>query len=434
MYFNYAVTKQIVLGISACVLILAHNLVSAANSEQLFPDAQQLTVHMLVDAVLQRNPGISARQAAWEMARARIAQVDAFDDPIITYSVAPRTTDAPVNELRQSLSISQRLPWPGKLGLRGNTARLQAQAAFETIEEKRLELTGMSKQIFSDWYFIHAALRINEINKSLLEEFKDIAQIKYAAGSVTKQDVLLAETRYVLLQQREISLQRNKQAIQVSLNTLLDQAPATTILPPVLLPQPALLPDVALLLDRSIQTRPALRALKNNIQAAQSRLDLTEKDYFPDFNLRVLYNGVMDPADKRPQIGIGFNIPLRGKRHAAKDAAQSQLAQQQLAYRQRVLNISSEVQRAYDRVRESEQLLQIISQRLLPLAEETLSAAQADYESSRGDFLALINAEKQLINTQLNHEKTLSAYHRRLAQLEQAVGNTDLLSDFREGN
>jgi len=62
------------------------------------------------------------------------------------------------------------------------------------------------------------------------------------------------------------------------------------------------------------------------------------------------------------------------------------------------------------------------------LAEETLAAAQADYESSRGDFLSLINAEKQLITTQLDNESTLSNYHRRLAKLQQTVGGDEIFT------
>jgi len=69
---------------------------------------------------------------------------------------------------------------------------------------------------------------------------------------------------------------------------------------------------------------------------------------------------------------------------------------------------------------------------LLPLAEETLAAAQADYESSRGDFLSLINAEKQLITTRLNNERTLSDYHRRLAKLEQTVGGSNIFTHQSE--
>jgi len=428
MFVNFPGTKHIISGLSAIAFVLIQHTAMAANDENAFFNTPQLSAQMLVDTVLRRNPDIPALEALWDAAKARIDQVDALDDPIVTYSVAPRTADDPINDLRQSISLSQRMPWPGKLALRGDAMRFEAKSYFDNIEKKRLDLTLLSKQLFAQWYFIHAALRINNINKSLLQEFRDIAQTKYITGSVTKQDVLLAETNYVLLEQRDVTLKRRKLDIQTQLNVLLDQIPDTVIPLPAKLSDPLSLPNVFLLREKAIQIRPELRALKNKLSASQRRLNLAEKNYYPDFNLRLLYNGVMDPAEKRTQIGIGFNIPLRGKRHAAKDEANARLTQLELLHRSEILQIKAEVQQAYDQVRESEQLLQVYRQRLLPLAEETLAAAQADYESSRGDFLSLINAEKQLITTRLNNQSTLSDYHRRLAKLEQTVGSSKIFT------
>ncbi len=432
--FLYSPMTKYILSASGTLIffLIQHAAVVAndeiANDENAFPNTQQLNAQMLVDAVLRRNPDIPTLQAAWNATTARIDRVDALDDPMIAYSVAPRTANGPTNDLRQSISVSQRMPWPGKLALRGDAARFEAKSSFENIEKKRLELILWSKQLFADWYFIHAALRINDINKSLLQEFQDIAQTKYIAGTVTKQDVLLAEIKHVLLQQRDVVLQRRKLEIQTKLNILLDQVPDATIPAPATLTNPRLLRNVVLLRETALRMRPALRALQNQLSASHSRLDLAEKNYYPDFNLKLRYNGVMDPVDRRTQIGIGFNFPLRGKRDAAKDEANARLTRLELQHSSEILRIKADVQQAYDQVQESEKLLQIYQQRLLPLSEETLAAAQADYENGRSDFLSLINAEKQLITTQLNNKKALSDYHRRLAKLEQTVGSGEIFS------
>jgi len=432
MFLYYSITKNILSNrpIIKFILIgiLMQNTATAANEKNAFFNTQQLDVQTLVASVLQRNPDIPALEALWRAENSRIEQVSALDDPMMMYSIAPRTAGEPINNLRQSISLSQQMPWPGKLALRGDAARFEAKSSFENIDKKRLELILLSKQLFTDWYFIHAALRINNINKSLLQEFLDIAQAKYISGSVTKQDTLLAEMKYVLLEQRDGVLQRHKLEIQTKMNLLLDQTPETVIPAPEKLTKPVTIYDVALLRENAIRIRPELRALQNKLNASQSRLILAEKNYYPDFNLKLRYNGVMDPADKRSQISIGFNIPLRGKRHAAKDEANARLTRLELQHRSEILRIKVDVQRAYDQVRESEKLLQAYQQRLLPLAEEILATAQADYENSRGDFLSLINAEKQLITTQLNNEKTLSDYHRRLAKLEHTVGSSKIFS------
>jgi len=65
--------------------------------------------------------------------------------------------------------------------------------------------------------------------------------------------------------------------------------------------------------------------------------------------------------------------------------------------------------------------------RLLPLARENLDAATADYQSGKGDFLTLISSEKNWMQTQLQLQQTLTDSHRRIAELESAVGELETL-------
>jgi len=97
-----------------------------------------------------------------------------------------------------------------------------------------------------------------------------------------------------------------------------------------------------------------------------------------------------------------------------------------------VSQLMGEVQRAVDKVRESEHVLILYQNRLLPLAEENLEAAQSDYESGSGNFLDLISTEKNLMQTRLQREQALADYHRRLATLKHIVGG--MLHTYSGGN
>jgi cobalt-zinc-cadmium efflux system outer membrane protein len=396
--------------------------VFASPSEQLFDRSETLSPEKLVTLVLQRNPDIQAASAASLAAKEHIDQVGVLDDPIVKYSVAPRTLSNPDIDPRHSIAVSQRLPWSGKLKLKKDRARYQANASVENIKLTQLKLTEMARVGFARWYFVHAALRINKHNQSLVDEFKQIADIKYSAGKVSKQDVLQADMEFLLLQQQAITLRRQRLEIQAELNKLLHRETVDYVPDPVTLARQNSALDQQTLFALALRQHPALRALEQMISGEKSNVRLADKASFPDFTVNALYNGVMDPSDKRLQISVAVNVPFGNKYSAKKRESRARLNQLQWQQQSTISSIKTQVQQALDRLQESQQLLQLYKERLLPLAQENLSTAKQDYETGRGDFLSLIIAEKSLSKTQLDQERILTEYYQRLAQLDRVVG------------
>lgn len=415
-------------------LLAAHVSVAGTVDDNNLPGhVERLDSARLVEMVLARNPDLPAMQAAWEAARARIEQAEALDDPTLSYTVAPRTVSVAGLDFGQRLYFSQRLPWPGKRDLRGDAARTESDAAQEGIKQARLRLAEAAKAAYADWYFVHAAIRINRINKSLLQEFRNIAEIKYTAGRASKQDALRAEVEVALLEHRDIVLDRRRSEVLAVLNTLLQRLPDASLPPPADLPETIPLPPVAQLRAAALEVHPDLRALAARIRAGRSRVALAERDFYPDIQLSAGYNSLWNQQEKRLTVGVGINIPLQGKRRAARDQAKAGLLRLGLERKSKVSQVLGAVQRAYDRVRESAHVIALYRDRLLPLAEENLAAARADYQAGSGDFLDLITAEKNLMQTQLQLERARADYHRRLSALERAAGGPQVLGRIAAG-
>ncbi len=396
---------------------------TAVNAGNLFVGISRLSPAQLVEAVLVRNPDLPAMQAAWQAAKARIAQASALDDPRLSYSFAPDTRDVPGMDFGQKIQLSQRLPWPGKRRLRGDAARHEADAAREGVEATRLKLIAAAKSVFANWYYIHEAIRINRVNQQLWVGFRSVAKLRYANGTASKQDALRAEVEHDKLELRAIVLERKKREAQAALNALLNRAPDRPVPPPAALSDPDGLPDAEQLRAKALEARPQLRALAARIQAARSRVDLARRNFYPDFKVTAGYNSLWNQDEKRTTVGVGINIPLyRAKRHAAEGEARARLKRLEWEFALKTTGVADQVQRAYDRVQESRQALALYRERLLPVTEDNLEAAIADYQSGAGDFLTLVTVEKNLTDTELQTERTLADYHRRLAELERVVG------------
>lgn len=405
----------------------------AAAANDVFQHDSQLTPEQLVEAVLDRNPDVPAMQAAWDAARSRIVQGEAFDDPMLIYGFAPQTAGASGMDFGQKLSVSQRLPWPGKRQLRGDVARLEADAAQQNTESVRLKLAEAARVAFADWYFVHAAIRVNAINKSLLEEIRNIAQVKYSAGRASKQDALRAEVEVALLEHRDILLERQRKAVLATLNTLLQRQPDSPLPRPSALPDGDALPSVVQLRAMALQNRPDIHAVDARVQAGQQRVKLAERSTLPDFQLSADYNSLWMRDEQRLMVGIGINIPLSAKHRAAEDEARADLLRLDFTRQEAVVQLQGEVQQAYDQLLESRHVLALYQDRLLPLAEENLAAARSDYEAGRGNFLDMISAEKNLMQARLQQEQARADHYRRRASLERAVGGPQALKSVQTG-
>ncbi|WP_051954238.1 TolC family protein [Methylobacter whittenburyi] len=383
----------------------------------------------LVADILAANPQLEIVQAIWQAANSVTEQASALDDPMVSHSFAPLTIGNQQSGFSQNTVISQKLPWPGKRRLQAEAAAFDAEAAKENVGTLRLLLMATAKTLFADWYYIHQALNVNEINRRLLNEFHGIALNHYATGLASKQDALQAEVEIALLDHQKIALERERRTLLARLNTLLNRLPETPLQPPAKLSTALSLPKPAALQEIALQSRPELKELAARIQASKTRGDLAEKDFYPDFKVSAGYNNFWRQDEQRFIVGVEVNLPLdQDKRQAAEDEARARLKQQEWSRVDRIAKIREQVQIAYELTVESLHVYQLYQDKLLPLADETLKTAMINYRSGDGDFLTLLSSEKNLIQIQLKSERALADMHRHLAELEQAVGSVSPFS------
>lgn len=420
MYQILTPAQHVCLPVLLCIGVFS---LSLAAEENPFAGSKQISTRELVQAVLSQNPSLPAMQAASDAAEARIVQASALNDPMFSYSFAPATVGVSDLDFSQTFELSQALPWPGKRRLRGEAAQHEAKAAHEGIGSQRLKLIALAKSAFADWYLVHEAIRINRVNQDLLQEFRHITETKYSTGLASKQDALQADLEFNMLAHQAILLERQRREVLAAINKLLNRTPDQAIPAPAPLPAPVPPPDAAALRARAMNAQPELKILAARIQSSRSRTELTGREFYPDLELVTGYDSFWDREEQRFTVGVGVNIPLdRTKRRAAVDEYRALMKQAEWELTEKRSALAGEVQSAYDRVQETLHVLALYHERLLPIAAENLEAAKADYAAGQGDFLTLLNAEKNVMQTDLGERQWLADYHRRLAELERFVG------------
>ena len=389
---------------------------------------QPMTADNLASWVLEANPGLAAIEAAAEAAAYRIEPAGSLDDPMLSYGVAPLTAGAN-RSLNQNVDISQKIPWPGTLAARESAARYEAVAAGRDVDSLRLQVIAQAKSAYAEWRFVDSALVIHHATQALLDELIATAETRYAAGRALKQDVLQAEVERTDLDNRLLRLLRQQATVQARINALLNRAPDAPLPAAAPISLQSTPPALEALQPLALAQHPELSRLDAEISASESRVTLAEKAFFPDFQVGVGYGGFWDETDKRPVFAVSINVPFdRSKRRSELDRARAETRRTKFSLSERRAELLAALTTARAEVIEAQGSVALYQDELVPLAEEYLEAAIADYQSGAGAFLNVITAEQRKLDTELELARARANYVRRLAELELWVGGS--LNEF----
>lgn len=129
----------------------------------------------LIMEALVNNPEIQAAQQEREAAQQRIAPAQALDDPMLEAGVinAPLAS-SPFNRedmTMKMIGLSQRLPFPGKRGLRKEVASKDAEAIAQGYHETVNRIVHDLKAAYFDLGLTLEMIKLVEKNKQTLEHF-----------------------------------------------------------------------------------------------------------------------------------------------------------------------------------------------------------------------------------------------------------------------
>lgn len=426
------------------VLLVGSIQLSHADDLDLIPPKYQnvgQNMPLTLDAALSRvqlnNIGLAEMQARAEAMAAIPSQVASLPDPMISFNLLNLPSDS-LSTTQEAMtqmqfSISQQLPYPGKLALKESAARHLAEAANTTVDELRLQLTRNVKTLWWQLFYLDRSLDVIEINKTLLRQFIEIAQTKYKVGQGLQQDVLLAQLELSKLIDNAIQLSSARKQTVAQLNALLNQPTEQIIQLPALktidIALPTLLSPESVL-NLAEQYRPALSQQQLLIDAATDRQKLAERDLLPDFNVGAAYgfrsgdnsNGT-DRADLM-SFQVGINVPLfaEHKQKMAISQRHSEVKQQQFALQDKWVTIQANITSTMAEYEQAKEQVSLFKTGIIPQANQTVASMLAGYQVNKVDFLNLIRAQITLYNYQTKQWQAISEAKSALAKLIAIVG------------
>ena len=396
-----------------------------------------LTEQNAIALALANNPNLAQIKARYEAMKSIPSQVGTLPDPILTLGAMNFPTDSfdrsQEGMTQLQIGVSQAFPFPGKLSLKEDIAEFEAKAAYYDVAEMRLLLT---KNVSNKWwqlFYLDRAIETVDKNQALLKQFIEVAKTKYTTGKGLQQDVLLSQLELSKLINHKIQIVALKATQIIQLNILMDITPRSpiTLANKLSFNQPHLLAEEQLY-QLAIRSRPLLQKHKQLISAANSRLDLAERDYYPDFNIGVTY-GDRIGQNSQPMGGdranlfsikLGIKIPLFASTKQSYRVKQriSEQFKSKYAYLDESNQVKADIARYITDYRRSEQQCSLFETGILPQARQTVQSMLVGYQVSEVDFLNLVGSQVTLFNYELQFWQSVSQSNQALASIQASIG------------
>lgn len=394
----------------------------------------ELRLDSLIAEAQRVNPDLAAARLRYEAFEAKVPRAGSLPDPILkaTLSNLPTHTweldQTPMSGIE--FMFTQRIPFPGKLGLKRSAARSLAGRAEKEYESAREFVIGELKRGYYQLYLLEESIQITQRNKDLLRDFAQIASTRYSVGKGLQQDVLKAQVEVSKMTDKLITLQEAKSVAQARINVLLNRSPQD----PLGRPQDLVFRKMELtekqLQDLALDSNPALLGMAFSVKASESSYRLARREYLPDFTLSVSYR-MRDEVKMDPVRGVNFlsasagiNIPLyfwsKQKRKVQQKELELESARRTFDSRENTLKLG--VSRLFYSLVRYQEEVQLYQTAILPQARQSLESARSAYQVDKVDFLTLLNNQVTLYDYEIAYHQALSSYFITVARLEEMVG------------
>jgi outer membrane protein, heavy metal efflux system len=381
----------------------------------------------------KNNPQLQAARHGWQSAKQIPTQVATLPDPQVVLQQTNVGSPRPFAGYTNSdfayigVGFSQDLPYPGKLRLRGEIARKDADASQQKYESLRRALLAAVKIVYFQLDYLAKRQKILDEDAQLLQQVEQAAESRYRNGLRNQQDVLQAQLERTKLL-REINMNQLEQGkLQAELKNLLNRSQTSTDIETAELSESTPVYNFDQLLAEAKASNPELAGMQKMVERQGLQIDLAKKDFYPDFNVQGMWQRT-DPSQFRAyyQFTVGMRIPIyRSRRQrpelvqaqADRDRAKSEfeMQSQQTAFQLRQHLLTAE---------KSAELLKIYREGLMPQARAELQAGMAAYQSNRQDFQALLASFLDVLKLDEEYWQTLSEHETALAQMEELTGVT----------
>jgi len=388
----------------------------------------------LVEYAYQENPSIQVARQAWLATVESFRVATGYPDPELMMTYFPDPLETRLGPQNWNASISQMIPFPGKLSKAGEVVEAEARIAKLNLDLTIRDVIVSVRESFYELIYIRTAKQVADQNMKLLEHLRKVGETAYAQDRATLLDMVKAQSQVGQLRYDILLLDDLEQTEIARLNGLLNRQPDAAV--GKLQPEPQL--PVAYSLE---EIYPLAETHEQEIQMAivevekaGKKVELAGYENLPYFKLGIFYAGIGTPDVSNPPpdagndaLGIqaGVSLPIWfGKNKGRVARARADMKKAEAAKTARITDTRTRIRAVYFRLQNSQRLIELYRNDLLPQAAKAMEIAEAWFREKQATFSDFIEAQSVWYNFQLALARARADYGQYLARLERLVGRS----------
>jgi cobalt-zinc-cadmium efflux system outer membrane protein len=361
---------------------------------------------------LLHSPTVEAAFYDWSASVENITVTRSLPDPQLTFQAYIQDV---VTSLMPGFAWS--FPGPGKLKARAGVAAAASEGKYFTFESAVLQAAFNLERAYYQLGLLDEQLSLKRETLSLLENQERVVRAQNEAGTAASADVLRVQSDRDRVRTDLANLEDSRRSLLENFKASLGLAPQQPDPPaPAHFEMSRENPDADKLLSVAFERNPQLRAMAADVHAAEAGIAVAYKERVPDFSLALMADVKASPVLYWPQASM--SLPIWRDKIAAEVAgarADELAAKSRLKTGQIDLAVNfAEKSFAY---RETGRNLALIEDELVPRARQSLETVRAGYRTGTTDFTAMTDAERMLLDLQLEAAEARTEHEIALAEL-----------------
>ena len=394
------------------------------------PVGHAASLSELMEEARRNNPDILAARRAWQAAAQVPTQVTTMPDPTVSVQHLSVGSPRPFAGYSNSdfayigLGISQDLPYPGKLRLKGESAREDVAIARDKLDAVTRSVIEQVKEAYFQIAAIQETLAVLDRDSRLLEQIENIADARYRVGQGIQQDILKAQLERTKLL-REVANQRQLLgSARAQLTKLLNRPADSPDLSADRLVETPLRYSAEELMAKARTQNPAIAGQQEMVKRQSLGVEMARKDRYPDFNVQYQWQHTADQFRDYYMVSFSARLPIYRSRKLNPELAQAteELSRSEREYEGQIQAAYFDVRDQYLAAQTASQLLTIYREGLIPQALATYQAGLVAYQGGRQDFESLLSSFMDVLNFDREYWKTLAEHESALSRIEQVTG------------
>jgi len=384
---------------------------------------KELTLNDAVNLFLQQNLDIIA--ARFEIENADAEKLTAklrpnpefsasFDDLPLDFS-GPFFSEQEIN-----YGISQTFELGGKRRKRINAANANAELARANFQVTMWQLTNDLKRKFYATILANDLLKLANDNQTTFNEVLKHTTEQFKQGEISGLDLRRLEVEKLKFDADVANSRRDYEVALRDFRLVLGGDYKSTDVTPIgSLDYKAYDFVLADLRDKSLASRPDLKAAQISEFAADSNIKLQDAQRIPDVNVGIGLKRVV--VDNLYSFGIGFSLPVfdRNQGERVKALVQKKKAQND----QKILSnvVLSDVEKALASFESQKTRVELYRTGVLTKVDEIQNLTDFSFKAGEGTVLDLLDAIRTRRETLASYYQALSDYENALLDLELAT-------------